>query len=91
MKSAPQYLLEASETLIQRGKTYDVAGQERSMAKVVEVFNTLYNTKLTEAQGWHFMRILKDVRQISADSFHEDSAIDLIAYSALHAECLSKG
>ena len=42
--------------------------------------------KLTEAQGWHFMQVLKDVRLFTRETYHADSAEDCIAYAALKAD-----
>lgn len=72
-----------------RATTYDTPGGERSMARAVAVFNTMHDTDLSEAQGWHFMQILKDVRLFSAPGYHADSAEDGVAYAALKAEALA--
>lgn len=69
-----------------RAATYDRPGGERSMAQTVKVFNAFHGTALTEAQGWHFMQILKDVRLFTAPGYHADSAEDGISYAALKAE-----
>ncbi len=69
-----------------RASTYDKPEGERSMAKTVEVFNCYHGTSLTEAQGWHFMQILKDVRLFTREGFHQDSAEDGVAYAALKSE-----
>ena len=36
-----------------------------------------------------FLLILKDVRQWQKEAYHEDSAIDCVAYAALKAEALA--
>lgn len=47
---------------------------------------------LTEAEGWLLLQVLKDVRQWqNPDKFHEDSALDGVAYSSLKAEALAAG
>lgn len=69
-----------------RASTYDKPEGERSMAQTVKVFNAFHGTALTEAQGWHFMQILKDVRLFTAPGYHADSAEDSISYAALKAE-----
>ena len=91
-KTAQDYLTEAETTLNQRGQQYDQSQQqERSMAKIVATFNSITGLSLTEYQGWLFMVCLKLIRlNTNPDIFHEDSAIDLIAYSALAAECKGK-
>lgn len=72
-----------------RAGTYDQPAGERNMAKIVAVFNAHHETALTEAQGWHFMQILKDVRLFSSEAFHQDSAEDGAAYLALKVEALA--
>ena len=84
IKDASELCLKASELLAERGKQYDGSGKERSMASTVAAFNAVYGTNLTEQQGWHFMILLKMVRQRAGG--HIDSAEDLIAYAALAAE-----
>jgi hypothetical protein len=69
-----------------RAAAYDEPSGERSIAKVVGIFNLFHGTELTETQGWHFMQIVKDVRFFTANGFHRDSAEDAIAYAALKAE-----
>jgi hypothetical protein len=88
MSIATNYLLKAAQILNQRGKDYDpTEGEERSMSKIIEAFNLISGANLTEQQGWLFMRILKMVRlYANTDRYHEDSAIDGIAYAALEAE-----
>lgn len=89
-KTAQNYLTEAIDIIDRRGQTYDKSQQqqERSMASIVIVFNQITGQDLTESQGWAFMQVLKLVRlHANPDKFHEDSAVDAIAYAALAAEC----
>ena len=90
-QTAGEFLLTANATLAERGKQYDAGGkQERSMGKAVAAFNAIHDAngaQLTEAQGWAFMAILKLVR--GAHKPHADSALDLVGYSALYAECVA--
>jgi len=79
-------LAEGVGILTERGKTYDKPSGERSMEKTVAVFNLHHGLNLTEAQGWHFMQILKDVRLFTKDGYHHDSALDGTNYSALKGE-----
>lgn len=72
-----------------RAATYDKPEGERSMAQTVAVFNQFHGTALTEAQGWHLLQILKDVRLFARAGYHADSAEDCTAYSALKAEAMS--
>lgn len=86
MKNAAQYLFYAAEIQEQRGKDYDTEGGERSMKSVVEAFNALFGTNLTETQGWQFMVLLKMKRLDNSPGHHEDSAADEVSYAALAAE-----
>lgn len=90
LPSAPDLLDKAAGHMRERAATYDAPGGERSMAKTVALFNLHHDTALTEAQGWHFMQILKDVRLFSAKGYHADSAEDKIAYAALMSEAKAK-
>ena len=60
MNSAPDFLKAAIRIQEERGKEYEKEGGERSMGKIVAIFNLHHGTNLTEAQGWHFMEILKE-------------------------------
>ena len=84
--SAHSLLQAAGKHMQDRASTYDKPEGERSMTKTVDVFNCFHGTNLTEAQGWHFMAILKNVRLFTRESFHQDSAEDGCAYSALMGE-----
>lgn len=87
MTTANEFLEKALGLLLDRGKNYDPDGQqERSMGKIVQVFNTITGKELTEAEGWLFMTCLKQVRLFNKPGFHKDSAEDLISYAALLAE-----
>jgi hypothetical protein len=81
----------AAQTITQRGKDYDNQEGERSVTATVAAFNCITGCKLDESDGWLFMLLLKQVRQYQKPGFHEDSAIDSIAYAALLAESLSNG
>ena len=91
LKDAPAFLNEAIKVMQQRGEQYDSNEKERSMGKTVEAFNVITGNQLTESEGWLLLQLLKDVRQWSKPDYHEDSALDCIAYSALKAESLNKG
>lgn len=84
---ASQILEQGKTILDQRGQEYDKATGERSMARIVAVFNAHHDTQLTEEQGWHFMQIVKDVRFFTKDSYHHDSVVDGVNYAALRGEC----
>jgi hypothetical protein len=89
-KSAPEFLNKASALLKERGKQYDQAGGERSMAKTVSAFNIITGRDLTESEGWLLQQLLKDVRQWQHPGFHRDSAEDCVSYAALKAESLAR-
>lgn len=84
--SAPALLSAAAKHMNDRAATYDKPEGERSMVQTVVIFEAFHGIKLTEAQGWHFMQVLKDVRLFTRESYHADSAEDCIAYAALKAE-----
>lgn len=88
--TAPDVLAKAKKHMEDRAATYDKPEGERSMAQTVAVFNVFHGTNLTEAQGWHFMEILKRVRLFSRPGFHQDSAEDAVAYGALLAEAKAR-
>ena len=97
-KFAHDYLDEARNTLVQRGKDYDTeqdepSGGERSMGKAVDMFNICTGSEMLESEGWLLLQILKDVRQWTNlhNGMHEDSALDSISYAALKAEALHRG
>lgn len=86
-KTPSDYLRQAADTLDERGKQYDASGSERSMAKTVAIFNILTKNSLTVAEGWQFMKVLKEVRLWSnTDVAHVDSIVDNLGYTALLAE-----
>ena len=89
--NAQEILRKAAGHMTDRASTYDKPEGERSMAQTVAIFNLYHGTSLTEAQGWHLLQILKDVRLFSRDGYHADSAEDCVAYAALKAEAMSAG
>ena len=88
-KSATSILAHCAELLAERGKDYD-DGEERSMGKVVEMFNVATGHNLSETQGWLFMQLVKIVRQETSKVVHKDSYLDDTSYSALKAESAFK-
>ena len=86
-KTPSDFLRQAADTLDERGKQYDASGSERSMEKTVAIFNMLTGNSLTTAEGWQFMKVLKDVRLWSNTiEVHVDSIVDNLGYTALLAE-----
>ena len=88
--TARDFLQRAIKTMNDRGKRYDSPDGERSMGKAVDAFNIITGRSLTTSEGWLLLQILKDVRQYSGASYHEDSALDCVAYAALKAEALAE-
>jgi len=88
--TAPDILSAAEKHTRDRAATYDKPEGERSMAQTVKVFNAFHGTSITEAQGWHFMQVLKDVRLFTNKGYHADSAEDGVAYAGLKAEAKAK-
>ena len=89
MTDAVSFLNDAAKTMKQRGKVYDNSNKERSMKATVEAFNAITGNEMTESEGWLLLSLLKQVRQFSQEKYHEDSALDGVAYTALLAESLS--
>lgn len=89
--TADQYLSKAQGLMIERGKTYDSNGGERSMSQTMTAFNAITGRDLTASEGWLIMLLLKQVRQWKTPEFHRDSAEDSVAYAALLAESLTEG
>jgi hypothetical protein len=83
-----EFLQAAIDVQNQRAAEYDQPEGERSMGRTVQAFNAITGRELSEAEGWLFLQVLKDVRQWSAKGYHHDSALDGVAYSALKAEAL---
>lgn len=84
---AVQILTEAVEVMAERGKSYDKSGgqAERSMPKIVAMFNALTGHELTPEQGWKFMACLKLARSEQGEH-REDNYLDGAAYFALAGE-----
>ncbi len=84
---AAQILNEAVAIMAERGKSYDKSGgeAERSMPKIVAMFNALTGHELTPEQGWKFMCCLKLARSEQGE-YREDNYLDGAAYMALAGE-----
>ena len=88
--SAAEYLRTAAETIEERGKLRDKPSGERSMARAVDAYNTLFgDAPMDETKGWQFMVLLKFAR-MAGGKYHEDDYIDAISYAALAAESANK-
>jgi len=82
---ASEILRTAMNHLIERGITYDAKGGERSMQKVVDMFNIYKGSNLSVEDGWMFMVLLKMVRCSQGD-YKGDNYEDGSAYFALAGE-----
>ena len=90
MRKSTDFLQASIDVQVERGKQYDTPAGERSMGKTVTAFNAITGRDLTEAEGWLLLQVLKDVRQWqNPDKYHEDSALDCVAYASLKAEALA--
>jgi hypothetical protein len=86
---AVQLLEKAVGHMTARAAIYDSPNGERSAQKTVTAFNAITGHTLTEAEGFLFLQILKDVRQWQRpDTPHIDSIEDAVAYAALKGEAL---
>lgn len=89
--TAPGLLKRAAEVMEARAKEYDKPEGERSIGAVVVALNAILGREaLSEAEGWLFMTLLKNVRLFSAKNYHADSGLDGVAYQALTAEAKAK-
>lgn len=75
----------AAGHLRDRAETYDSGNGERSMGKVVAMFNTLCESQITTEQGWQFMALVKMVR-CNQGEYKADNYEDGAAYFALSGE-----
>lgn len=74
----------------ERAEEYEQDGKERSVEQLVTAFNAITRHKLTEQDGWLFLMLLKAVRAWNTESYHDDSAVDLVSYASLVAESLNR-
>ena len=89
---AVQYLEAAAMHMRYRAATYDNPQGEHSMVQTVKAFNAITGRNLTEAEGWEFMLLLKQVRVFTNPAVpHKDSLEDAVAYAALLADCMLSG
>ena len=83
-------LAKAANHISDRAMTYDNPNGERSIEATVQAFNAITGHKLTEAQGWLFMALLKAVRAFQRKGYHADSIEDMAAYVALMGEAKAR-
>jgi hypothetical protein len=89
--SALEVLELAGSTLDCRGKDYDTVKGERSGGKVAAAFQAITGKPFTAAEVYLVLQLVKDVRQWQRPRYHEDSAVECVAYAALKAEALESG
>lgn len=92
VSSATDFLHAGLNILDQRGRLRDTTkgqNKERSMAKIVQIFNLLYDKDITVEQGWAFMVVLKQVRSATG-KYSTDSYVDGLNYFALMGEAASE-
>ena len=90
-KTSRDYLRESISIQNERSVDYDSEDGERSMGKTIIAFNAITGYDLTEPEGWLLLQLLKDTRQWTSPTIHEDSALDCVSYAALKAESLNSG
>lgn len=82
---APAILHAALDTLVQRGVKRDQPDGERSMPRIVRVYEAITGIRLTEREGLLFMVSLKLVRE-GRGAPDPDDYVDLVNYIALTGE-----
>lgn len=87
-RKAHTFLEEASGVMKQRAELRDADDGERTAAKIAEVFNAITGHKISEADAWTFLIVLKIVRSRNG-KFNADDYVDMAAYSGLLGECES--
>jgi hypothetical protein len=85
--SAEEILILAQQIMKDRGSLRD-CGTERSMERIVKVFNALTDNHLNEVDGWTFMVVLKLCRERTGSDV--DNWVDGAAYMALAAEAVDR-
>lgn len=88
MTHAAKIVMDAAQTLRQRGTEYDGKGYdggERSMEHTVAIFKTWTGIELSEVDGWRFMMCLKMARSLTGKP-KLDSYVDMSGYAGLLGE-----
>lgn len=85
--SAEDILNLSRKIMEDRGKRRDSEG-ERSMERIVKVFNALTDHNLSEVDGWTFMVVLKLCRERTGPDL--DNWVDGAAYMALAGEAVDR-
>ena len=89
--SAFDVIVKATNTIRSRGQDYDSPEGERSGGKAAAAFSAITGKQISASEVYLLLQIVKDVRQWTSPQYHEDSAIDCIAYAGLKAESLERG
>lgn len=87
--NAADILEQGASHIRNRAVERDQPNGERTMKQIVNAFNALYHTALTEVQGWQFMALLKMARASNGEH-NADDYEDQAAYSALAGEAAAK-
>jgi hypothetical protein len=90
-RSSLDFLDGARSIQTRRAEDYDQPDGERSMEKVVQMFNLVTGHELKESDGWLLQQLLKIVRDQSRTEAHVDSLMDNIGYGSLYAEARMAG
>jgi len=85
---ADGFLDEASRQMKHRAALRDRENGERTAAQIAKVFNAITGNRITEADAWMFLIVLKIVRSRNG-KYNRDDYVDLAAYASLLGECES--
>ena len=86
LNKAEDLLKEAYDTLVERGKLHDKAGeQERSLGKVAEMMSILKGREFT-AEDIGLVQICVKLVRSQQGNYHHDNFVDLAGYAALTGE-----
>lgn len=83
---AESLLTQAEKVLLARGAQYGSGERERSMDKIVNIYNAMTGKHMTVVEGWSFMVAVKLARIANESIPQEDSYVDAINYLALLGE-----
>lgn len=89
LPTAQEFLRAAADVQDERGVHYDSPDGERSGGRIAAAFTAITGKPMTAAEVYLVLQITKDVRQWTARTYHQDSALDCVSYAALKAEALA--
>lgn len=84
-EEAHTFLAEAAEQMMARAKLRDTNSGERTAGRIADVFNRITGHRLTEADAWMFLVVMKIIRS-RGGSYNRDDYVDLAAYASLLGE-----